>query len=260
MLQLLPALLCLSTPGKMLQHIVGDLSQMFPLQQRQHLRQRLMRLARPAWLGTIRRTTPLSNVWGHDRGTPVDRYYIERFLEEHRGDIRGRVLEVKDSGYTDRYGIGVKHRDVLDIDPTNPLATIVTDLGAADSIPSNTYDCFILTQTLQFIYDLHAALTHAWRILRPDGVLLTTVPVIIRVQRSLKTTDYWRFTVASCSALFAEVFGGDQVTIRSYGNVLTAIAFLTGMAYQELSHRELETYDEYFPVIVAVRAVKHRNS
>jgi ubiquinone/menaquinone biosynthesis C-methylase UbiE len=149
---------------------------------------------------------------------------------------------------------------VLDIDPTNPLATIVADLAAADAIPSNTYDCFILTQTLQFIYDTHSALSHARRILRPEGVLLTTVPAIIRVERSLKATDYWRFTVASCSALFAEVFKAEQVTIRSYGNVLTAIGFLTGMAHQELSRRELETYDEYFPVIVVVRAVKHSKS
>jgi SAM-dependent methyltransferase len=229
---------------------------MFFLQPCHPMRQRLRRFTRPAWLGTIRRTRPLSDVWGLDRGTPVDRYYIERFLEEHRNDIRGRVVEVKDSGYTDRYGIGVVQRDVLDIDPKNPLATIVADLAAADAIPSNTYDCFILTQTLQFVYDTHAALSHARRILRPDGVLLATVPAIIRVERSYKTTDYWRFTVASCTALFAEAFGGEDVSIRSYGNVLSAIAFLTGMAHQELTRRELETYDEYFPVIVAVRAVK----
>src|ERR1044071_9523598 len=89
------------------------------------LRQRLRRFARPAWLGSLHRTTPLSDHWGFDRGTPLDRYYIGRFLEEHRQDIHGRVLEVKDSNYTDRYGVGVQRRDVLDIDPSNPHATIV---------------------------------------------------------------------------------------------------------------------------------------
>jgi SAM-dependent methyltransferase len=190
----------------------------------------------------------------------VDRYYIERFLEEHRSDIRGHVLEVQDSRYTARYGSNIEHRDVLDIDPSNPHATLVTDLTAADVIPSEQFDCFVLTQTLQFIYDPHAALTEARRILRPGGVLLATVPALSRIDRHLKTTDYWRFTAASCSALFTAVFGGEQVTIRSYGNVLTAIAFLTGMAYQELSRHEVEAHDEYFPVIIAVRAVKHRNS
>ena len=42
-------------------------------------------------LGTIRRTTPLSDHWGRERGTPVDRYYIERFLAAERDVIRGRV-------------------------------------------------------------------------------------------------------------------------------------------------------------------------
>ncbi|HEU5100111.1 MAG TPA: methyltransferase domain-containing protein [Roseiflexaceae bacterium] len=216
-------------------------------------RQRLLqRLRRPAWLGTLRRTTPLSDAWGFDRGTPVDRYYIERFLEQHRQDICGRVLEIKDSAYTDRYGDGVRSRDVLDIDPSNRRATIIADLTAADCIPPEQFDCFILTQTLQFIYDTRAALTQAHRILRPGGVLLVTVPAVSRLDRRL--VDYWRFTVASCSELFGEVFGRQQVQVQAYGNVLTAMAFLTGMAHEELSRREIETHDQRFPVIIAVCA------
>ena len=65
------------------------------------LRQRLRRFVRPAFLGTLRRTRPLSNDFGYDRGTPVDRYYIERFLAQHRSDVRGRVLEVKEPIYTE---------------------------------------------------------------------------------------------------------------------------------------------------------------
>jgi SAM-dependent methyltransferase len=219
--------------------------------------QLLRRVFRPAWFFTLHRTTPLSPIWGFDRGTPIDRYYIERFLEEHRSDIRGRALEVKDIEYITRYGIGVERSDVLDIDPRNSHATFVADLAAADSIPSNTFDCFILTQTLHLIRDTRAAIDHAYRILRPGGVLLVTVPSISRIVPGpgLKS-DYWRFTAASCSALFAEAFGARWVTIRSYGNVLAAIAFLSGMACQELSRRKLEAHDEYFPVIIGVRAVK----
>jgi SAM-dependent methyltransferase len=233
--------------------IIAKLLQNISLERRRHLR----RLSRPAWLGTIRGTTPLSNEWGFDRGTPVDRYYIERFLEKHRPDIHGRVLELRDSGYTDRYGIDVDRSDVIDINPANTRATIIADLTAADAIHADQFDCFVLTQTLQFIYDTRAALAHAHRILRPGGVLLVTVPSVSRIapRYGLKT-DYWRFTVASCSALFGEVFGAEQVAVRSYGNVLAAIAFLTGMAYEELSRRELEAHDEHFPVIIAIRAVK----
>ena len=224
---------------------------------RKHLHQRLRRLLRPAWLGTLRRTTPLSDRYGYDRGTPVDRFYIELFLQEHRRDIQGRVLEVKDHGYTDRFGINVERRDVLDIQPDNVQATIIADLTVANAIPADTFDCFILTQTLHLIYDTHAAISHAHRILRPGGVLLVTVPSVSRVvpEAGLKT-DCWRFTAASCLSLFTEFFGAEQVRIHSYGNVLTAIAILTGMAYEELSRRELETNDEYFPVILGVRAIK----
>lgn len=221
------------------------------------LAQRVRRLIRPARLGSLRRTTPLSDTWGFDRGTPVDRHYIEEFLAEHGGDIRGRVLEVQDSGYTDRFGSGVERRDVLDVDPANPRATLVADLAAADGIPADTFDCFILTQTLHLIYDAPAALGHARRLLRPGGVLLATLPAVSRVSRGVGVDgDYWRFTAASCSALFGEVFGPGQAAVRTYGNVLTAIAFLTGLAREELRRRELDAHDPFFPVIVAARAVK----
>ncbi len=227
------------------------------LDQARSKRQQLFRrLIHPAWLGTLRRTTPLSDHWGYDRGTPIDRYYIECFLEAHRRDIHGHVLEIKDTTYTDRFGMDVVQRDVLDIDPSNPHASIVADLVAADSIPKDTFDCVILTQTLQFISDLHAAIAHVHRILQPGGVLLCTVPGISRVERAYAPTDYWRFTPAVCSLLFGGEFGAENVTIRAYGNVLAAIAFLTGMASEELSRRELVTCEEHFPVITATRAVK----
>jgi SAM-dependent methyltransferase len=225
--------------------------------QRRLLQQRLRRLTRPAWLGTLRRLTPLSTEWGFDRGTPVDRHYIERFLGEHGADIRGRVLEVKDSTYTNRFGTAVTHRDVLDINASNPVATIVADLSAADDVPSDSFDCILLTQTLQFIFDTRATLGHTCRMLRPGGVLLATVPAVSRIApRYGLTTDYWRFTLASCTALFGEAFGADYVMVRAHGNVLTSIAFLTGMAREELSASELDTCDDYFPLILTIRAVK----
>jgi SAM-dependent methyltransferase len=219
-------------------------------------RQRLYRLRRPAWLGTLRRTTPLSDGFGFERGTPVDRYYIDRFVEQNRSAIRGHVLEVKNSKYTKRFGVGVTERSVLDVDPTNPAATIVADLAAADAIIDDTFDCFILTQTLQFIYNARAALFHAHRILRPGGVLLCTVPAVARISPGCLDSEYWRFTRASCEALFGEVFPPEKVIARTHGNVLTSIAALTGMAMEELKRRELDRDEDHFPTLVSVRAEK----
>jgi SAM-dependent methyltransferase len=220
-------------------------------QQAAHLRRRLRRLTRPAWLGTVRRTSPISDVWGRDRGSPVDRYYIERFLDRERQRIRGRVLEVMDADYTERFGTGVEQSDVLDVDPANSVATIVADLAHAETIPSDTFDCFILTQTLQFVFDIRAAVNHAHRILGPGGSLLCTVPAVSRIGRRYLETEYWRFTAASCSD-----FKGGEVEVRSCGNVLVAVAFLLGMAREELSERELDADDPFFPVVITVRATK----
>jgi SAM-dependent methyltransferase len=223
---------------------------------RLRLHRRLRRVTRPAWLGTIRRTRPLSDVWGRDRGTPVDRYYIERFLEQEKACIRGRVLEVMNADYTRRFDSGVERSDVLDVNPDNPLATVVADLSAADAIASDSFDCFILTQTLQYLYDVPAAVAHAHRILRPGGTLLCTLPAVSRIGRRYLDSEYWRFTAASCSCVFEEAFGNGSVVVRSRGNVLVAVAFLIGMAYEELSKRELESDDPCFPVLITVRATK----
>lgn len=219
-------------------------------------RRHLRRLRRPAWLAPFR-TAPASAFWGFDRGTPVDRYYIERFIAAHRADIRGHVLEMHDTGYTDCFGAGVTRRDVLDIDPLNPRATIVADLAAADTVAADTFDCFVLTQTLQFIFDVPAALAQVHRVLRPGGVALVTVPAVSRLAPGYGLDrDYWRFTPASCTALFAAAFGPGAAAVHGYGNVRTAMAFLAGLAQEELPRSVLEAQDDFFPVIVTVRAVK----
>ncbi len=220
------------------------------------VRNRIGRWLYPARLGVLRRTSPLSDVHGFDRGTPVDRYYIERFLSQHQQDIQGRVLEMQASSYTRRYGRNVVEAAVLDIESTNPAATIIADITTATTIPSNYFDCIVLTQTLHLIYDVPAALAQAWRILRPGGVLLATVPAVGRVANPGDGTTYWRFTSASCQKLFGAAFEDEHTTVWAYGNVLTCVAHLMGMAFEELRPQELEIADPRFPLVVAVRAVK----
>jgi hypothetical protein len=137
--------------------VLSRLLERLPPDEAARLERRLRRVLRPARLGTLRRTTPLSHDFGYDRGTPVDRYFIERFLWTNRSRVRGRVLEVMDSTYTERFGTGITQKDVLAIDPNSTLATIKVDLARADEIPDATFDCFILTQTLQLILDVHSA-------------------------------------------------------------------------------------------------------
>jgi SAM-dependent methyltransferase len=209
--------------------------------------------------GDLRRLSPLSKEFGYDRGQPVDRYYIERFLERHSEDIQGRVLEIADDGYTRRFGGGrVISSDVLHVSERGPGVTIVGDLSAADTLPEAAFDCIILTQTMQVIYDLRAALVSVHRSLRSGGVVLATVPGISPVSRydMERWGYYWSFTTQSVTRLFEEVFGADLIQVESHGNVLAATAFLHGLAGRELRAHELDYHDEDYQLIITIRAAK----
>jgi hypothetical protein len=224
---------------------------------RKHLPPVVRRLVRPRSFGFRPRSTPVSAHWGFDRGTPIDRWYIERFLIRNRSDIRGRVLEVKDDGYARRFGVAVERVDVLDVDPDNPRATIVADLADAVGIAEASYDCFILTQTLQYIQAVDEAVHHAARVLAPGGTLLATVPTLSRMTVDRPSSvDYWRFTEASCRALFGKSFGKESVEVTTYGNAVAGAGFLLGYATEELHPSERDTIDPRFPLIVAIRAVR----
>jgi glycosyltransferase involved in cell wall biosynthesis len=207
-------------------------------------------------LGDLRRTRPISREYGYDRGRPIDRYYIEDFLARHARDIRGRVLEIGDSAYTRQFGADrVEVSDVLHVDESNPRATIVGDLSAAEHVPSGAFDCFILTQTLQLVYDVPAACQTAYRILKPGGVLLVTVPGITQISdNDWRDTWYWSFTTRSVRALLEEVF--PKVEVEAHGNVLAATAFLHGLATEELRPEELDHSDQDYEVLITARAVK----
>lgn len=209
----------------------------------------------------LNQLTPVSRTWGGDRGLPIDRYYIERFLARWAEDVRGHVLEISDNTYTVRYGgQRVTKSDVLDKEKGNPRANIIADLTCADHLPENTYDCIICTQTLQFIFDTRAALRTLFRILNPGGVLLVTVPGVSQVSRYdvERWGDYWRFTSMSARRLFSEFFPPDQVVIQAHGNVLVAAAFLYGLAAEELDRKELEYNDAEYELLITIRATKAR--
>ena len=217
------------------------------------------RLVAAARRGPFWRVAPLRRNFGVGAGQPIDRYYIESFLAEHAGDVRGRVLEVADDTYTRRFGgERVTCADVLHVRPGHPGATIIADLTAADHIPSDTFDCVILTQVLQFVFDTRAVLHTAHRILRPGGTLLATIPCTSRISTydEAQWGEFWRVTSMGAGRLFGQVFPADGLEVRAYGNILTAVAAMHGVVTAELSRHELDHRDPDFEVLIAVRAVK----
>jgi SAM-dependent methyltransferase len=209
-------------------------------------------------LGSLDRLTPISSEFGYDRGQPIDRTYIADFLSGHRSDVRGAVLEVGDDGYTREFGDGqVTSSDVLHVHDRNPQATYVDDLTDGRTLPSDAFDCVILTQVLQMIYDAPAALRTAQRILKPGGVLLLTVPGISQVAADeWSGTWYWGFTSLAVRRMVQDAFGVAEPEVRTYGNVLTAVAFLHGLAAEDLPAHRLTPVDPYYQLIIAARVVK----
>ena len=208
--------------------------------------------------GSFRRLSPISPIFALDRGVPIERYYIDQFLSRHRTDIRGRAMEFGDTMYLDRFGDDrVSQKDVFSV-VAAPGVTIVGDLVGRGTLPADAFDCIVCTQTLQMIYDMPAAIRRLHSMLRPGGVLLVTSHGISKIGRHVDTDhwgEYWRVTQEGARALFRDNFPG-TIDVRGYGNVLTAMSALHGLAANELTERELDHADRDFDVIVGVRAVK----
>jgi len=205
------------------------------------------------------RVMPVSALLGCDRGTPIDRYYVDGFLNSRADLIQGRVLEIADSSYSRRFGSNrVEKFEVLHAPPGNKHATIVGDLTDPATLPENAVDCFICTQTFNFIFDVQNAIAGAHHILKPGGVLLATVAGISQISRydMERWGDYWRFTTASVQKLFEPVFKGG-VEIESFGNVLSATAFLQGIAVEDLPDQTLlDRNDPDYQLLITIVARK----
>jgi SAM-dependent methyltransferase len=208
--------------------------------------------------GDLRRRRPVSREFGFDRGLPVDRYYIERFLERNRRDIGGRTLEIGDDEYTRRFGgERTTRRDVLHVHGGNPAATIVGDLVEAPQIGDAIFDCIVVTQTLHLIYDVESAIATLHRILRPGGVLLATFPGITQLSKDeWNRTWSWAFDSRLARRLFASRFGEQNVAVEAHGNLLAAAAFLHGLATAELTPEQLDADEPSCELVLTVRAAR----
>ena len=215
----------------------------------------------PGWVrfGDMRRLKPFSERWGRDRGLPIDRYYIEGFIGSNSGLIKGRVLEFGDDRYTQKfYNPAISARDIINLDKeANPGTTIAADIANAPQILSNTYDCIICTQTLQFIYDYKKAVETLYRILAPGGLLLATFPGISPTSGTAWSRYWcWNFTVLSAENIFKEFFPRENVEVKACGNLICAAGFLYGLSAEELTEEELNYHDPRYEIVITVKAVK----
>jgi SAM-dependent methyltransferase len=211
----------------------------------------------------LRRLRPLSE--GRPRGTPIVRHYWTRFLDRHREDIRGRALEIGSTDTLERLGgDAVLGAEALDLAADSGRVTVVADLARADSVPSDTYDCFVVPFTMHVVYDVDAALYHAIRILRPGGVLLVNFPCVdyyfsegLDMGTGPVLYPFHWFTPIEVENLFRRLsLGDDDYEMVAYGNLFARIAYEVNMGAEELTASELAHVDPGHPLIVCGRIVK----
>jgi hypothetical protein len=209
----------------------------------------------PRW-GNLRRTQPLSSHFGFDRGTPIDRYYLGRFLERHRRDITGDVLEIQSAGTARDFGAAVRSIETVDV-VASYRPTYVCDLADADGvIASSRYDCFLLPNTLNHLRRLDACLAQALRVVRPGGVILASAATFVPLTPLDDAADYWHLSPAGWGEVAARAWPGCAITVEGHGNCLAAIAALHGIAVEELDRDELDEHDPRYPVLVTVACRK----
>lgn len=204
---------------------------------------------------------PISNIFGFERGLPIDRYYIEKFLEENAYYIKGTVLEVAGRGYTTKYGTDIEKSISMHVCDASEEDNIIANLETGEGIVDELADCFIITQTLPFIYDVKAAAENTIRFLKKGGTALVTVSGITQISRydMDRWGHYWSFTTASLKRLFEECKDVESVEINAYGNVKSSVSGLYGLAVEDMDESDLIYQDDdYQQIITAV--VKKANA
>jgi len=218
----------------------------------------IKRFFKPTNWKNLRSIEPISRFFGFDRGTPIDRVYIEHFLSLNRSSISGIVCEISDDYYSKKFGMGVVKFEIFSFSRDLPNVTIAGDLTQLEFLPKNSIDCFIATQTLNFIYDYKKAIEGIFHMLKEGGVTLVTVSGISQISRydMDRWGDFWRFTPLSIFKVFEEVFGVGKVEVSSYGNVLAAVCLLEGISAEELTHDELFHMDKDYPITITIKGIK----
>ncbi len=211
----------------------------------------------------LEETEPVSRVFGFDRGTPIDRYYIDRFIERNESDINDRngifrILEIGEDIYSRKMMADLSYKDVR-YDILNYQKG--EDLTDINTLRENYYDLFICTQTFNFIYDVKKAIEGAYYTIKPKGILLATVAgVITPVSRydMDRWGHYWGFTDLSIRKMMADVFGEENVKVITYGNALASTAFVQGIALEDIDDPALlDNTDRDYQILIGISAKKN---
>jgi hypothetical protein len=203
------------------------------------------------------RKNPFSRSFGLDRGEPIDRKMIEKFLESNSEKITGRIMEIGDDRYTIKYGRNLS-QSIVFTGKGKSKASIahdgdLTDYNSYSKLGS--FDCVIATNVLNFIYDFDEAVLGLSRLTNTEGgVCLVTVAGISPISRYDydRYGDYWRFNDLSIRKIFEKYF--EEIEVLAYGNAPLCAAFIMGLSQEEIPETLYDFNDKDYQILISVKA------
>lgn len=139
----------------------------------------------------------------------VDSFFTREIQQLHRGssilDLGGTSVGKRGVFNIEDYG----HRVIYANISSRKKPTILAD-AAALPFRENSFDVIVCSEVLEHVYDYRSLLEEALRVLKPQGLLLATVPFMY--PQHPDPMDYFRYT---------EQFFVSHLTSLGYGPVAT---------------------------------------
>ena len=202
--------------------------------------------------GDLRRANPFCPRFGYSRGSPIDRYYLNLFVAEIRDQVRGDVVEVGGNNCNkNEYGFSRASRyrglDVV----ASPGVDLVGDAAQPQCLPPSSLDGLVIFNVLEHTPRPWEIVANMRLWLREGGVACCMVPNAQRLHKAPE--DYWRPLPAALMEMFT---GWSERRLYQYGNPVSTVASLMGIAAEELKEAELLDYHPDYPVVSCIFAKK----
>ncbi|MBD2360453.1 methyltransferase domain-containing protein [Anabaena minutissima FACHB-250] len=202
--------------------------------------------------GDFRKTNPICHVTGFTRGTPIDRYYLQKFVNKIKDQVVGNVLEVggvaKDREFY-QFDLASTYR-IMNLESGSGI-DLVGDVHDVSLIETESLDGVVIFNVLEHCYSPWIAVENIYKWLKPGGKCFCMVPNAQRLHD--RPGDYWRPLPDGVNWLFRN-FSQRQLSV--YGNPLTVIASFHGVATEELTSEELDEFHADYPVSTCIVATK----
>lgn len=202
--------------------------------------------------GDLRRLVPVCARFGFSRGTPIDRYYLDKFIDKARPLVHGEVVEIggRNSNretYAFEHAKRYRGFDIF----ASPDNSLVGDAHDPKALPEAELDTLIAFNVLEHCPKPWLVIENMHRWLVPGGIALVMVPSAQRLHRMPE--DYWRPLPAALAHLFST---WSECELHVYGNPVTTIAAFLGIAVEELNAAELDVFHPDYPVASCIIAKK----